>query len=204
MGKVLTEREMHFMKKVLFMCALGLTIATSMVAGTMAIYTHTDTLTGDGVQGTAKKFFIGTKATSEIDSFKLAPGESTSWGFSMTNFDGTTVSEVNTDVSIDVNLTEIKEWKDFSVDLLNDQGAVVASATPTNGTIKFEQVNLFEGDKQKELAYSLRFTWIDNPGTLDDAGDTALVMKEGKIVGDADLPSTGITVSVTGKQHTES
>ena len=34
------------MKKTLFMGALALTIATSMVAGTMAVYTHADTLAG--------------------------------------------------------------------------------------------------------------------------------------------------------------
>lgn len=51
------------MKKTLFMGALALTIATSMVAGTMAVYTHADTLAGttnDTVS--AKKFYINSTA----------------------------------------------------------------------------------------------------------------------------------------------
>ena len=62
------------MKKTLFMGALALTIATSMVAGTMAVYTHADTLAGatnDTVS--AKKFYINSTATDKIN-IKLAPG----------------------------------------------------------------------------------------------------------------------------------
>ena len=56
------------MKKTLFMGALALTIATSMVAGTMAVYTHADTLAGktdDMVS--AKKFYINYTATDKIN-----------------------------------------------------------------------------------------------------------------------------------------
>ena len=55
------------MKKTLFMGALALTIATSMVAGTMAVYTHADTLAGttnDTVS--AKKFYINSTATDKM------------------------------------------------------------------------------------------------------------------------------------------
>ena len=95
------EREQ--MKKTLFMGALALTIATSMVAGTMAVYTHADTLAGatnDTVS--AKKFYINSTATDKIN-IKLAPGNEEFWDFQVTNHKEHIVTEVPMDLKLKVD-----------------------------------------------------------------------------------------------------
>lgn len=191
------------MKKTLLLCGLGLTVATSMVAGTMAIYTHTDTfLNADGseVSGTAKKFYINTTTTSDIENFKLAPGESVKWDFVVTNVPSDNpdyVSEVNTDLVVSLNSGEIKNWTDLKVALVKDN---VETPLAVNGNqLTIQKDNEFIAGTPASKTYSLKFTWDDKgAGTKDDVADTNLAYgKEG-----ADLPSiTGIKVSVTGNQH---
>ena len=86
------------------MGALALTIATSMVAGTMAVYTHADTLAGatnDTVS--AKKFYINSTATDKIN-IKLAPGNEEFWDFQVTNHKEHIVTEVPMDLKLKVDL----------------------------------------------------------------------------------------------------
>lgn len=192
------------MKKALLLCGLGLTVATSMVAGTMAIYTHTDTFlnaNGTEVSGTAKKFYINTTTTSNIENFRLAPGESVKWDFVVTNVPSDNpdyVSEVNTDLVVTLSSGEIKNWTDLKVTLV--QNGVESPLTLKDNQLTIQKDNAFIAGTPASETYSLKFTWDDKSSdTLDNKADTDLAYgKEG-----ADLPSiTGIKVTVTGNQHT--
>lgn len=192
------------MKKSLFMLALGLTIATSMVAGTMAVYTHTDTILANGseggITGIAKQFYIGAKTTQELDDFKLAPGESKDWGFNVTNKDDKgIVSEVETDVIVNVNVGTAQDWADLQV-VLKRGDTVVGTMRPNNGVASFTDASVIKASTPFDTNYTITFEWLDGTGeTLNDAQDTALVMDENGVK--ANLPKVqGITVTVTGTQ----
>lgn len=195
------------MKKTLFMGALALTIATSMVAGTMAIYTHADTLTaGDENTVTAKRFYISSKAVSEKIDIKLAPTEKAKWDFTTRNYIDTsnkegTVSEVDQDMIIDIAFTNdasAKVLPDITCDLLDASGNVIAKGVrdAQTGAIKITEENFFKKETPKEGTFSLQFEWVD-PGTQDDKADTAAAMKANPD------QIKGITVTVTGKQHVD-
>lgn len=199
------------MKKTLFMCALGLTIATSMVAGTMAIYTHQDELLNDsGYQAMAKTFYINANSKAEIENMKLAPGESGTWGFEVTNKDANgNISEVDTDVIVSVEFGKQTNWQDFAVSLIDQNGNVIAEERPTNGKAEFIDPALYKANTERTEAYTLEFKWLDKDAqkndiseTLTDEQDTELVLDENGNIKSNDLPVfEGIKVTVTGNQH---
>lgn len=194
------------MKKTLFMCALGLTVATSMVAGTMAIYTHTtDTIGTQDMNARAKKFFIDAKTTAVTPvSLMLAPGQFADWDFEVTNIDtehNNWVSETNTDMTITVSSGEVENWADLKIQLVDEAGNNVLADGTRNAdgqlTIKVEdEFEAFVGETNK---YKLRFIWDDSASaSLDDAGDTALVFDAAT---KAELPNgSGLNVTITGTQ----
>lgn len=195
------------MKKTLFMCALGLTVATSMVAGTMAIYTHTtDKISTNDMDARAKKFFIDANAKEETvpANIMLAPGQFADWDFEVTNIDtkhNNWVSETNTDMTITVSSGEVKDWADLKIQLVDEAGNNVLADGTRNAdeqlTIKVEdEFEAFVGETNK---YKLRFIWDDSASaSLDDAGDTALVFDAAT---KAELPNgSGLNVTITGTQ----
>lgn len=89
------------MKKILIVGALALSVAVSMVSGTMATYTKTvDPLNGTV---TAKYFNIENSSATEVNA-DLAPGEKTTWDFSVRNYSGTDTTEVNMDLILDLHV----------------------------------------------------------------------------------------------------
>lgn len=196
------------MKKTLFMCALGLTVATSMVAGTMAIYTHTDTLLQDETAtARAKKFYIGVNnpQTAAVD-IKLAPGQYADWNFTATNIDPATagfMSEVNTDLVIKISDAKVFNWKDFQIQLFvkgNEAGAPIAVGTVADdNTVTLEAKNEYLAYTEKTSDYTLRFIWNDTDaaGLTEDQFD----LVNGKT--EDQMPNvTNFNVTVTGRQST--
>ncbi len=95
------------MKKNLLIAGLVLTIATSVISGTMAAYNATVDFVEDTV--VAKNFVL--TATKDSDTFvgsaqKIAPGEQKEILFTVSNKDGETVTETGMDIVIDVDITE--------------------------------------------------------------------------------------------------
>lgn len=69
------------MKKLLLV-VLALAILTSLSAGTLAVYTRTDTISGDT---DVKKFAFTVKGGTANKAIKLAPTESVDYDFTLTN-----------------------------------------------------------------------------------------------------------------------
>lgn len=93
------------MKRSLLVAGLVLTIATSVISGTMAAYNVTvDDLAVDSV--VAKNFVLtADKSESAFVNEKIAPGESKEIPFTVSNFDGVNTTETGMDVVINVNVS---------------------------------------------------------------------------------------------------
>lgn len=191
------------MKKPLFMCALGLTIATSMVAGTMAVYTHADELNGSVETARAKHFFVDVNSENSSNvNLKLAPGQYADWDFTMTNKDDVTgiVSETNTDVKIAISSGTINNWNDFTIQLVDTDGTVLQTATKSGNEVFINMSDEFKAGVEKNIAYKLRFVWDDaSNGTLSDEADTNLVWNLND-TDEAYPDAAGIKVTITGTQ----
>lgn len=194
------------MKKTLFMCALGLTVATSMVAGTMAIYTHTtDTIGTQAMDARAKKFFIDANSVGTTPvNIMLAPGQSADWDFVVTNIDtehANWVSETNTDMTITVSEGSVNKWDDLKIQLVDKDGNEVLQNGTRNadGQLTLKVENEFEAFVGETNEYKLRFIWDDTTeGTKSDAEDTDLVYGAAS---KEELPNgTGLNVTITGTQ----
>lgn len=198
------------MKKTLFMGALALTIATSMVAGTMAVYTHADTLAGTSEDTlSAKKFYINSTATDNIN-IKLAPGNEEFWDFHVTNYKDNIVTEVPMDLKLKVDLKNAAALPDLVCTLYRvdgDKDVALASGTRADGstTIELEKLGEFAANDKKDSTYKLGFYWKDTAGS-NDALDTA-IGSGGAIEDDGQTNPgdklSGISVTVTGTQTTD-
>lgn len=83
------------MKKAIFVLALVLIMVSSIVAGTLAMYsTSIDTLAEGSVA--AKEFvFLGEGADSFHQGIKIAPSETVRWQFSVKNYNGHVITETD-------------------------------------------------------------------------------------------------------------
>lgn len=171
------------MKKTLLMGAMALAIVTSMVAGTLAIYSKNFDFGGNV---TAKKFYVNATSETTTPDIKIAPGETADWTFEVTNTDGAVISAVDMSTHITVTLPE--GFKDIAVTLKNADGNTLGSGVAdANGKIEVAGAD-FTANTGKTDEYTLEFTW---DGTKDNANDTAL--------GEA-AKSAPFTVTVTGAQ----
>lgn len=200
------------MKKTLFMCALGLTVATSMVAGTMAIYTHTDSLLGENgtATATAKNFYIKADATeTSVINMKFAPGEHAEWDFNVTNAlanNPSYFSEVDTDLVVTLSAEEEINWEDFTIQLFRGNDDVktakpLATGLQDGKSVSFTLSGEFLANTQVTKGYKLQFIWVD-PGTdAKNEMQTNLVYPEN---GELKVLPTAknFKVTVTGKQST--
>jgi len=92
------------MKKQIITLALTLLLATSVVAGTLAMYTTSiDNLSEGSV--VAKEFILSKGGTDTFtQNVKLAPGESEEWQFSVRNYDGNVISETAMDLDFRIDV----------------------------------------------------------------------------------------------------
>lgn len=175
------------MKRVLLTIALALVATTSLIAGTLAMYTTTvDNLAEGSV--TAKEFVLTEGGTdSFVKDVKIAPDETVNWQFSVKNFDGSVVSETAMDLSFAVNV-EPAQGKSaiapLAVTVTDEGGSVVGSAV-SSGVIAFSDAFALAASGQ-EKTYTVTVDW---PG--DDATD---IQYAGAAYG------ASVGVSVTGTQ----
>lgn len=182
------------MKKPLLIGALTLAIATSMVAGTLAVY-NTSVDLADGTVS-AKTFYVNaTSIDSEAIAINLAPTESSTWAFNLNNASGGVASEVAIDATIEVTVPSEFTAVGVEVALLNgddsSSGYLVSTADDgTTTTYTFTKSSWAEEGVVTDSDYKLQFTWNDS--TVDDSADTAF----------AGTQDGSVTVKVTGTQHT--
>lgn len=175
------------MKKVLLTIALVLVVSTSLIAGTLAMYTTTiDNLAEGSVA--AKEFVLTEGGTdSFVKDVKIAPGETVTWQFSVKNYDGQTVSEtaMALDMNVNVQATTGKSLVQPLTYTVTDQsGAVVGTAT-SSGLIKFSDEFALAAAGQ-EKTYTVSVNWPSNNAVdLSYAGAGY---------------GTSVAVSVTGTQ----
>ena len=127
------------MKKTLITLALVLLLATSVIAGTLAMYTTSiDNLSEGSV--VAKEFILTKGGTDTFaQNVKLSPGESEEWKFSIKNYDGNIISEtaMNLDIKVDVAAVDGKEViAPLVISVRNSEGEIKGTIT-ANGTIAF-------------------------------------------------------------------
>lgn len=178
------------MKKIILMGALILTIASSLVAGTLATYTKTlSPITGSV---SAKSFYIGANQTVFPD-IKLAPSEKSDWTFEVVNFkaDGT-INEVDTDMTITLNVAE-KADKDaidgLQVSIYDENNTQVGTTVVKSGQMSFDIEKAFLANTPTTQKFKLVADW-KNPSAGDDV-DTANAENQN---------ATQISVTIRGTQ----
>ncbi len=178
------------MKKLIIMGALILTIATSMVAGTLATYTITLSPIAGNVS--ANSFYIGASETYFPD-IKLAPSEKSEWTFDVVNFkaDGT-INEVDTDMTITLNVAE-KEGKQaidgLHVSIYDENNRQLGTTVVMSGQMSFDIEKAFLGNTSSTQSFKLVADW-KNPFAGDDV-DTANAENHNE---------TAISVTIRGTQ----
>jgi hypothetical protein len=175
------------MKKLMITFAFALLLATSITAGTLAMYTTTIDKVAEG--GVVAKEFVLTKGGTDTftKNVNIGPGETTEWKFSVKNYQGSTVSEtaMNLSFAVDAIAADGKQViAPLEIKVKNSAGDIVGTATG-NGKIVFGDEFKLAADGQ-EKTYTVSVNWKSN-----DAVD---INYAGKNYG------TAIKVAVTGQQ----
>lgn len=175
------------MKKTLVIIALVLVLSTSIIAGTLAMYTTSidDLAMGSVV---AKEFvLLENGADSFTENVKLAPSETVEWQFGVKNFDGSVVSETAMALDFDINVTSAdgRNMIDTLVVTVKDQDGNVVGTSTGSGKIEYgSEFALSAGGQQK--TYTVSVNWpSDDAVDIDYAGSGF---------------GAAVTVSVTGTQ----
>lgn len=152
------------MKKILITAALILILSTSIISGTLAMYTSKIDNLADG-SVVAKEFVLlkgGTDTFTQNE--KIEPGKTDTWKFSVKNYDGSIVSEtaMNLDIGVDVQAAAGKNAiEPLSVKVLDADGKQLGTAVTGNGTIKFtDSIPLSEAGQEK--IYTVIVDWPSN------------------------------------------
>jgi len=175
------------MKKQIITLALTLLLATSVVAGTLAMYTTSiDNLSEGSV--VAKEFILSKGGTDTFtQNVKLAPGESEEWQFSVRNYDGNVISETAMDLDFKIDVTSANGKKTITplvVSVMSSDGEILGTVA-ANGTIAFDD-EFSLNDVGQEKTYTVSVVWPGN--------DNADINYAGSEYG------TAVKVSVTGVQ----
>lgn len=188
------------MKKILIVGALALSVAVSMVSGTMATYTKTTVPVNGEV--TAKQFNIETLTETNVTA-SLAPGETDTWEFSVVNYannDENTATEVDMDLFLDLhvgNTTYIGENHDVLDGLqvrLYEKGTkekAILLQVDSEGRSYTTIPNAFTGGQAEKKDYVIEMTWAK--------GTTESHMKDEK-----NGAKTPIHVTINGTQSGKS
>ncbi len=174
------------MKKIVTIVALVLVISTSVIAGTLAMYT---TSIDDLAEGSvvAKEFILTEGGTDTFTrNVAIAPGETQDFQFSVRNYDGSIVSETAMALAFDVDVAAA-EGKDLiaplQIAVKDSSGNTVGSVTGS-GRIDFDDAFALNTQGQEKI-YTAVITWPDGSADIDYAGAGF---------------GTAVKVSVTGTQ----
>jgi hypothetical protein len=155
------------MKRIMFLMLLALTMASSLVAGTLAMYTTSiDKLADGGV--VAKEFvFVGDGTDTFQQGIKIAPSETVKWQFKVKNYQKQVVTETDLyykltfNVKASANKNAIQPLK---VTVKDTDGNVLKSVT---GTGTFDVLGAFPlSENGQEKDYIVEINWPSN-GTTD-------------------------------------
>ncbi len=175
------------MKRILIIIALGLIISTSVLAGTLSMYTVKLDNLAEG-SAVAKEFILEEGGTYTFgENVKSGPGERVKWKFSIKNYKGKLVSEAAMDLDFKVYIDDAPGRSAIAplvVTVKDEYGDTMGSNRGT-GTIRFTDGFRLEEEGQENV-YTVLIEWPSNDGI--DMGYA------GKDFG------TAVRVSVTGTQ----
>lgn len=175
------------MKKVLTIIALVLILSTSVIAGTLAMYTTTIDNIAEG-SVVAKEFILVKGGTDTFTKdVKIAPSETVDWQFSVKNYDGSVISETGMDLNFAVDVMA-ENGKSVIAPLVvtvkNSNGDIVGTVN-SSGKIVFNDEFALSASGQ-EKTYTVSVNWpSDNNSDVSYAGANY---------------GTAVKVSVTGTQ----
>jgi len=176
------------MKKVLAIFALVLVFSTSVIAGTLAMYTTTIDNVAEG-SVVAKEFTLVDGGTDTFTKdLEIAPSDSADWQFSVKNYQGSVISDtaMDLDFTVDVLAADGKSViAPLVVTVKNSQGDAVGTVT-SSGKIVFKDSFGLNAVGQ-EKTYTVSVNWPE--------GDNSDTNYAGANYG------TAIKVSVTGTQQ---
>lgn len=189
------------MKKTVFILIVLLVMASSLTAGTLAMYTTSI----DGVaQGSvaAKEFvFTGEGSDSFAQGVKIAPSETVTWQFDVSNYSGAVVTETDLYYKLTVNVRASEGKKaiaPLTVTVRDQNGDVVGSAA---GVGKFDVLGEFPlAEMGQSHTYTVEVHWpSDDSVDFDYAGGAygtsihidALASQAPLSSDDPDEPQTG-------------
>jgi len=175
------------MKKVLTIIALALIFSTSVIAGTLAMYTTTIDNIAEG-SVVAKEFTLVKGGTDTFtENVKIAPSETVDWQVSVKNYDGSIISETAMDLNFAVDVMA-ENGKSVITPLVatvkNSDGDIVGTLN-SSGKIEFNDEFALSASGQ-EKTYTVSVNWpSDNTVDISYAGANY---------------GTAVKVSVTGTQ----
>ncbi len=175
------------MKKALLGFALVLLLTTSVIAGTLAMYTTSiDNLAEGSV--VAKEFILTEGGTDTFTkNVKIAPNETVNWQFSVKNYNGSIISEtaMNLDFDVDVAAAEGKNVITPLVVTVKDSNGNTVGTVTASGKIEFtNEFGLSATGHEK--VYTVSVNWPGNSASdINYAGAGY---------------GTAVKVSVTGTQ----
>ncbi|MDQ7095404.1 cellulose binding domain-containing protein [Desulfosporosinus sp. PR] len=151
------------MKKAVFVLALVLVMLSSLVAGTLAMYTVSIDNVAEG-SVVAKEFvFVGEGTDSFQQGLKIAPSETTQWQFKVKNYENNTVSETDMYYKLTFNVQALagkKAIDPLQVTVKDAQGNVLNSVT---GVGTFDVLGSFPlAVNGQEQDYFVQIYWPDN------------------------------------------
>jgi len=153
------------MKKLVVTFALVLIVSTSLIAGTLAMYTTTiDDLAEGSV--VAKEFILLEGGTDTFtENVKIAPAETVDYQFSVKNYNGSIISETAMDLDFDIAVVAA-DGKNVIAPLVvtvkNSDGATVGTVT-SSGTIEFaDEFGLSATGQEKTFTVSVNWPSNDN------------------------------------------
>jgi hypothetical protein len=165
------------MKKAIALFALVLCILAGLVSGSLALYTKEIDNIGTG-SVLAKKFTLTAEGTEGYeDNVLIAPSETVTAAFTVSNYSGDYVTEVDMDLEIEITIgaaTDKYAIPHITAALLDEEGnpitGAVSSVSDGSGTITLTIDRAFEANVKSTLAYKIALTWESHEDDIDFQG----------------------------------
>lgn len=161
------------MKRILLTAAMILIVTTSIIAGTLAMYTtRIDNLAIGGV--VAKEFVLTEGGTDTFaQNIKIAPNDTNTYKFSVKNYDGAIVSETAMSLSYDIAVQPTAgktAIAPLTVIVKDEAGNQLGATVTGSGTIQFAD-NFDLSETGQEKLYTVIVNWpSDNAVDINYAG----------------------------------
>ncbi|PKM52562.1 MAG: sugar-binding protein [Firmicutes bacterium HGW-Firmicutes-7] len=150
------------MKKYIFILLLMLTIVSSMVAGTLAIYTTSIDNLADGSVVAKEFIFVGEGTDTFQHGVKIAPLETVQWQFKIKNYENHVITETDLYYKIifNINASSNKNAIEPLIVTVKDLNGNIRNSVSGVGTLDvLDSFSLSENGQEKD--YIVEIYWPD-------------------------------------------